>query len=109
MSIYQKLTLFVLICFGLLCLGGCEPTETWVLKHEPTTPEERKAVAEHVEKILIALPNKVSGDDQDLEDITEATYLEARKSICRPTLWQFKNGNYTGVFKYVEEQKLENK
>jgi hypothetical protein len=99
-SLVISTVIFILFISG--CVG--QPQETWVLKNVPTTPEEQKAVADHVNKVLSAFPSKVSGDDQDLEDVVEATYARACQVLCRPSLWKYNcyNGQFTGEWKYVE-------
>lgn len=91
------------VFLALLC--GCDRT-AWIERRIPTTDAERKMVKEHVEAIIPdILPETLSGDDQDLEDIVIEAHTEARNSFCRPTLWEWKNDEYTGRWKYSEEIK----
>lgn len=100
--------ILILIASSAL-LVGCGHRE-WILKHEPTTDAERKAVAEHVEKILSATPKTLSGHDQDWDDAIAMAHRQAVEYLCRPTLWEYFNGGmfgpiggYTGRWKYTEQ------
>ena len=90
-------------------LVGCGHRE-WILRHEPTTDAERKAITEHVEKILSATPKTLSGHDQDWDDAILAAHREAENTLCRPTMWEYINGGmfgpfsgFTGRWKYTEQ------
>lgn len=97
-----------LLCLAILIFcSGCAPS--WILKYEPTTDAERKAVAAHVEGILSATPRTLSGHDQDWDDAIMAANRAACQALCRPTLWEYQGdmngGQYTGRWKYAEELK----
>ena len=100
--------LFLLVA---ILLAGCAPTYEWRLKNEPTTDAERRACAEHVEKVLAATPHSLAGHDQDWDDAIRAAENEARQTLCRPTLWEWKEYNvfsphaeWTGRWKYFDQQ-----
>ena len=92
----------ILILPIALLLCGCEPD--WILRNEPTTDAERKAVVEHVERIIGATPKTLSGHDQDWDDAIAEAHRQARKSLCRPTMWEYSQ-HYTGRWKYTTEVK----
>lgn len=106
-----RMTIAALAAATLLC--GCgRPKPSWTERREPTTDAERKAVAEHVERILSATPTTLSGRDQDWDDAIAEAHQQARISLCRPTLWEWQGngfleggGEYTGRWKYAEEAK----
>lgn len=87
---------------SLIALSSCsERTERE--RFIPTTEAERKAVAEHVEKV-IQLPKSLSGDDQDLEDVINAAYEQAHKTLCRPSYWETNEGRYSGHWHYGDDR-----
>lgn len=99
-----KQAIIGLLASVIMC--GCGVYEPqWVLRHEPTTDAERKAVAEHVERILAATPKTLSGNDQDWDDAIRAAHANAKETLCRPTLWEWVPREFTGRWKYVEETK----
>lgn len=65
-------------------------------------------IKEHVEKIVSGLGlSSVSGDDQDLEDVVVEAHYQARRSFCRPTLWETEmNGHQTGNWKYCNDKEI---
>lgn len=76
----------------------------WVMRYEPTTPDERRAVADHVAKILAATPRTLSGHDQDWDDAIKEATKSAKETLCRPTMWECrKYGAPTGKWHYVGE------
>ncbi len=97
-----------IIIFLTLFLSGCLDRPTyWEIQYEPTTETERKAICEHVEKILSATPRELSGVDQDWDDAIAEAHKRARLTICRPTFWEYDPENYhrrTGRWKYVSEE-----
>jgi hypothetical protein len=104
----MKTLLIALLAFALV---GCEDEVSWHERTVPTTQAEHDAIAKHVETILSTnLPKELSGDDQDLEDVIEAAHREARNSLCRPTMWEWRGegglsakGGFTGRWRYVEQ------
>lgn len=92
-------------------LTGCGST-SWIEQATPTTDAERTAVAQHVEAVL-KTPWVMSGDDQDWEDVVNATYAQARLSLCRKTFWEYRvagmfsseASGYTGQYRYADEAK----
>lgn len=100
-------TILVVIASALLVGCSRESRTEWILKQEPTTDAERKAVAEHVERILSATPKTLSGHDQDWDDAIEMAHRQAAKYLCKPTLWEWVNAGYgsgyTGRWKYSQQ------
>jgi len=98
-----------------ILLVGCERT-TWVERHDPTTDVERKAVAEHAERILSATPKSLNGHDQDWDDAIAQAHRDAARYLCRPTLWEWYDGGLfkpgfglTGRWKYMDQPPTEPK
>jgi len=93
------------IAAASILLASCDDIRTtWIERQIPTTDKERQAVAQHVEAIIPSmLPESLGGDDQDLEDIINEAHNEARKSFCRPTIWELNGNHYTGRWKYSEQ------
>ena len=58
-------------------------------------------MSEHIQHVMTYLPKAVSGSDQDYEDFVEATTKSACEVLCRPTMWEHKDGNPTGQWRYV--------
>ena len=90
---------------GLLMLAllftGCAPRYGWQERIQPTTDAERKAVAEHAERILAATPRELSGHDQDWDDAIAMAHDQARKILCRPTYWEWKETRFGGAFEFT--------
>jgi len=100
----MKLKLIAIAAVAALTASCVEIRFTWVERQIPTTDKERQAVAQHVEAIIPSmLPEQLGGDDQDLEEIIIEAHNEARKSFCRPTIWEWNGNHYTGRWKYSEE------
>lgn len=98
--------LSLLLC---LLLVGCGGT-SWSERVVPTTDAERRAIAEHVERMLDT-PYVMSGDDQDWEDVVDSTYREATILFVRKTYWEWygcgmfdsRPSGYTGRWRYADE------
>lgn len=91
-----------------LILTGCEPRYGWQERFQPTTDAERRAVAEHAERILAATPRELSGHDQDWDDAIAMAHSQACRAICRPTFWEWKDTpggswQFTGRWRYAEQ------
>jgi hypothetical protein len=91
------------LCILAAVCVGCGAS--WTERREPTTDAERKAVAEHVQKILAVTPSTLGGHDQDWDDAIAEAHRQARATLCRPTLWEWDGNNYTGRWKYSTEIK----
>lgn len=103
----------ILLLLSAILLVGCERT-TWCERREPTTDAERKAVAEHAERILAATPKTLSGHDQDWDDAIAQAHRSAAYYLCRPTLWEWHEGGFfkpgcefTGRWKYIDQPSVE--
>lgn len=104
--------LFIALSFALVAMAfaGCsdKPFSQWVVRYEPTTDSERKAVAEQVAKILASTPRSLSGHDQDWDDAIAAATKSAKETLCRPTSWEHLGyGNYSGRWRYVDQPQPE--
>ncbi len=97
-----KHTFAACLLSSVLC--GCGDNERWIERRLPTTDEERKLCAEHVEKIISQVPRTLSGHDQDWDDAIAQAHYQATMMLCRPTLWQLKDGDFTGQWKYYTNQ-----
>lgn len=85
----------------LLVLCGCkEQPNAWVVRHVPTTQEERKVVAEMVVK-LCEVSNPKS--DEEPEDMIAQAETTACRVLCRPTMWEWGEYRETGKWRYVED------
>jgi hypothetical protein len=45
----------------------------------------------------------IAGHDQDWDDTIRAAHDEARRLLCRPTLWWRAGGEFTGQWRYVPQ------
>lgn len=102
--------ILIVAALAAFSLAGCgRPKPVWRLRQVPTTDTERKAVAEHVEKIMAATPRSLGGNDQDWDDAIAAAQKSALETLCRPSLWElatdsyFAAWDYTGRWKYADE------
>ncbi len=100
-----RLLITVCIISCAFLTSGCNEDKTrWKLRYEPTTDTERQAVANQVIKIMSVTPKTLSGHDQDWDDAIQAATDSAKKTLCRPTLWEHAGyGNWTGKWHYIEE------
>lgn len=101
----------LLLIASLLVFSGCAKT-LWVERCVPTTEAERKAITEHVEKILAATPRTLSGHDQDWDDAISEAHRQARQTVCPLTYWEYKangfpegGGEYTGRWRVAQATK----
>jgi hypothetical protein len=104
----------ILLLTACLLLGGCMPTPAnqWVARYTPTTDAERKAVAEHVERVMASTPRTLAGHDQDWDDALKMAYNQARQTLCRETLWERAyiaeyTWEDTGHWRYADDGKVE--
>ncbi len=103
----KKLILILILCLTT----GCEMQTGWEERTIPTTDIERDKVARHVEAIMERTPRTLSGHDQDWDDAIRMAEVQARATICRPTLWEWQchpmdsYRTYTGRWKYTEQVK----
>lgn len=97
---------------AVLLLAGCSddaPRVVWKLERKPTTDAERKAIAEHVERILAATPHSLSGNDQDWDDAVIAAERLATVLYARPVMREWEVTKYgteirpTGRWYYLDE------
>ncbi len=100
----------VLLIMACLILAGCSQEAVWVERIIPTTDAERKAIADHTEKILGHVPSTLSGHDRDWDDAIKEAHRQAEIMFCRPTYWERKdvggcNWDYTGKFRYADDPK----
>lgn len=107
----SNVMLLAAVCCTCWLCGCGKPAPEWFERIEPTTDEERRAVAEHAACILSPPPSAVSGDP-DWDDAIHAAHEEARRTYCRRTLWEWQGngfpeggGRFTGRWKYAEESK----
>ena len=94
----------LLLLAGLLVLAlcsGCELRTGWQERIQPTNEAERAAVAEHAERILAATPRQLAGHDQDWDDAIAMAHDQARKIICRPTYWEWKETRFGGAWEFT--------
>lgn len=92
----------MIVTAGFLA-SGCYPRAYWRESYEPMTDAERKAVAEHAEKILAATPRTLAGDDQDWDDAISEAHNQARRTVCRPVLREYRDYEPTGRWRYADE------
>ncbi len=107
MKLNNKFRVLSLAIGSAFLLTACGPEKTyWVVRTEPTTEAEHRAVAEQVAKIMAAAPRTLSGNDQDWDDAIKAATVSAKETICRPTIWEHHGyGVWTGQWRYVSENK----
>jgi len=85
-------------------LAGCADQSHWEVRNEPTTDEERQLVAQQVVKLVHPAVLVLAGHDQDWDDAIKAATESAKTTLCRPTLWEWREG-WTGKWRYIEERK----
>jgi hypothetical protein len=100
--------MMVVIAGALVAVGCGSRDPVWVERHVPTTDDERRAVAEMVEKVLAATPGSLGGHDQDWDDAIEEAKDSAMETLCRPTYWErapigfaAEMWDYTGRWRYA--------
>ena len=106
----MKTRTLLLLCVAMLLCAGCTDT-SWYERHEPMTDAERQAVAEHAKQILEATPRSLAGDDQDWDDAIQMAHVEAKRTLCRKTYWEWKSqfpdaGAFTGRWRYADEAEI---
>jgi hypothetical protein len=98
---------FILVLSVLFLTGCADHAPCWVVRRGvPTTEAERKAITEHVEKILAATPRALSGHDQDWDDAIKEAHKQARETLCRVTMWEIVYDGVwrdTGRWRYADE------
>lgn len=97
------------VVIASLLLGSCHDegggARYWHVRYEPTTPEEKQAVAEQVKAIMAATPLTLAGDSQNWQEAIEAATQSAKESLCKPTLWEsYAFGRWTGTWKHLESK-----
>lgn len=87
----------ILAAFIVALIGCGSPSPgIWTVEYRPMTQEERDAVDRHVQAVLCATKRDltISGRDQDWDDYAKAVYDEARKSLCKPRLFEHTGDSY---------------